>query len=83
MERKETAAEFSKLPYKKKVCFVLFQTDEPSLAYLEFRNMEGMRKISLCKIVNGMATGAYPYYDPFVLLETGKIKKICNFRKIG
>lgn len=82
-ENAEIAKEFSKLPYKKKICFVPFQTDEPSLIYLEFRDMEGMREIPLWKIVNGMATGAYPYYDPFVLLETGEIKKICNFRRTG
>lgn len=26
--------------------------------------------------VNGMAIGTYPYYDQFILLETGEIKII-------
>lgn len=80
-ENKDIAEAFARLPYEKKICFVPFKTDKPSLVYLEFHDMDGMKDIPLWKIVNGMATGAYPYYDVFTLLETGNIEKICRFRE--
>lgn len=79
-ENPDIANEFIKLPYKKKFCFVPFASDEKELIYIEFRNKGEMAKLPFWKIVNGMATGQYPYYNVCDLLEEGKFNIIGNIR---
>lgn len=76
---KEEAEKFSRLPYKKKVCFVPFKSNDPSLVYLDFCDMDEMKEVPLWKMVIGMARGAYPYYDVFTLLEMGRVEKTAVF----
>ena len=71
------AKEFAKLPYKKKVCFVPFETEEESLVYFPFKKDE-MKKLGIMDSVIAMASGLLPYYDVFDLLEHGKVTKIVN-----
>lgn len=79
-ENRNLAQEFAKLSYKKKVCFVPFESDEESLLYVEFRNKKGMAELPFWKIVIGMAKGNYPYYDIFDLLEEAKFTKVADFK---
>lgn len=75
-ENRETAAEFSKLSYKKKMCFVPFIAKEESLLFIDFVKEKEIKGLGFGTIVNGMANGAYPYYDPFELLLNGRITKL-------
>ena len=70
------AKEFVSLPYKKKICFVPFESEETSLVYVELCEKT---KTELWPLVTGMATGRYPYYDVFDLVEKGKLTKIVEF----
>ena len=76
----DLANEFIKLPYKRKVCFVPFNSDEKELIYIEFRNKGDMINVPFWKIVNGMALGIYPYYDILDLLGEGKFTKLDEYR---
>lgn len=69
----QEANRFSKLPYKKKVCFVPFETKEKSLAYIDISKMQGME---FWQIINDMASGKLSYYDVFTLLEEGNMTLI-------
>ena len=73
----DEAREFASLPYKKKVCFVPFETTEESMLYVDFCNKEQFERKKFSQIINGMANGIYPYYDVLELLNSGKVKKIC------
>ena len=71
----EIAERFVRLPYEKKICFVPFPTEHKSLMYVDFAGRKELEKVPFDVIVNGMANGAYPYYDPFDLLINGRISK--------
>lgn len=73
-ENIECAKEFAKLPYKKKICFVPFETSIDSLVYVELK--ERTVKTPFYQIVNGMASGVWPYYNVFDLIEKAQITKI-------
>lgn len=72
-ENKDIALKFSELPYKKKICFVPFQTDKKSLFYVDFRNKKEASKLPFWNIVNSMVYGAYGCYDVLELLYSGNI----------
>lgn len=74
--RKDIAEEFINLPYEKKVCFVPFETEEDSLFYLNYQNVDEMSKLPFWKIVNLSAIGNYKYYDILDLLNGIKKKRI-------
>lgn len=75
-ENEDIARKFSKLPYSKKVCFVPFNMDVPSLVQVKLWT-EQVKLIELFStIVNGMASGAYSYYDPIELLLNCNLKLI-------
>lgn len=78
-EHQEQAEEFIKLPYQKKICFVPYNTNENCLIYVDFRNKNEFSKLPFWKIINGMATGIYPYYNVFDLLENANFTKIDGF----
>lgn len=70
-EKPEQAAAFSDLPYEKKLCFVPFETDDPSLCYLDINRPEH----HFWDLVNSIA-GDNPYLDIVELLE-------CRVRKLS
>ena len=74
----EIAERFSKLPYKKKICFVPFPAENKSLLYVDFVNRKELIQVPFDMIVNGMGNGSYPYYDPVDLLVNGKVTKIAK-----
>lgn len=80
-ESQSIAKEFSKLPFKKKVCFVPFESNDDSITQIEFCDKKEFKDIPFWKIVNGIARLEYPYYDILHLLETGKIKKISKIKE--
>lgn len=73
-ENQDLAYEFATLPYKKKICFVPFQTDAESLVYIDFRDI--MRNIRFSDIAIMMAKGEIEYYNVLDLLERGKFVKM-------
>lgn len=73
-ESPEAAKEFSELEYEQKICFVPFETDIKDTHYVKI--CKDMADIPFWKIVNGMATGAYCYYDVLHLLCFGEIERI-------
>lgn len=75
-EEQVEAERFLALPYQKKICFVPFESDEKELVRVDFRNHGCMADVPFWRIVNGMATGLYPYYDVVDLLNEGKLTKI-------
>ena len=80
-ENKEIADSFSKLSYKKKICFVSFKTEKEGLEYVELLDNPEMRSMPFTLVVNGMAQGLYPYYDALELVQTGKIKKVMRLNR--
>lgn len=75
-ESRDVAIQFSELDYKKKICFIPFKEDSQSLIYVDFYNNSEMSKHSFSEIVNGMASGAYSYYDIVELLYSCNLVKV-------
>lgn len=61
--------QFNTLPYKKKICFVPFKTDNPSGWYL---NPSIAKGTPFWSIVNGIGSGQYVYYNLWDMLLDGK-----------
>lgn len=61
------AEQFDALPFRKKICFVPFQTDLPSCVCID------PGEVPLVSFVNSFATGVRTLYDPWILLEEGRI----------
>lgn len=80
-ERRDIAEEFCALSYPKKVCFVPFESEKDALCSVEFCKKQEMSDIPFYSIVNGMASGVYPYYDTVELVSRGRIKKLCKILK--
>lgn len=64
--------EFDALPFRKKVCFVPFQSDCPS-AHTVTMNESQAAKISITQFANGIASGKYPDYDVIRMLYSGQV----------
>lgn len=64
----DEASRFIDLPFTKKICFVPFETSEPSLLSVPYSKMNGMDKVPFWMIANGMSTGTYKSYDVLDLL---------------
>ena len=79
-ESKKTANAFMQLPYKKKVCFVPFKTEESTLCYVDCYDEEKKSSVELGRKVNSMAQRSLLYYDDVDLLYEGKIRKISEYR---
>ena len=75
-ENKHIAKIFTELPYHKKICFVPFETDEPSLCFIDFRNKNEMANKPFWHIVNGTASGVYPWYSTIDLICECKINRL-------
>lgn len=68
---RESAEVFETLDYKKKICFVPFETKAKCLNQLYFENVEKNGQAVFGKIVNGIPQGIYQDYDLIELLLTG------------
>lgn len=79
-ENQNTAIQFSELPYERKICFVPFKTNLHSLVYVDFCDRKEMSEQPFSKIVNGMASGAYPYYDTIELLYSCNVIKVSKVK---
>lgn len=79
-ESKETATKFLQLPYEKKICFVPFMTNEPSLCYVNCYDAGQEKQVELWRKVNHMAGRKIVYYDDVELLYEGKIKRISIYK---
>jgi len=77
-EERELAEEFLQLPYKKKICFVPFESNEDSLMYVPFFDKPEVENLSFSRITNMMANGAFPYYDVFDLIEYAKFTQVAK-----
>ena len=77
-EDEEIARVFSELPYKKKICFVPFESNGDGICSLSFRNRSEWKDIPFWEIVNSMANEKLLYYDAVELIHDGKIKKLCE-----
>lgn len=60
---------FAELPYRNKVCFVPFESSEPSLMSIPYNRIAESRSVPFWAIVNGLALGMYKYYDVLDLLH--------------
>ncbi|MBD5495847.1 MAG: DUF1919 domain-containing protein, partial [Lachnospiraceae bacterium] len=72
-DNKNTADEFIKLPYEKKICFVSFPTNEKSLLYIDY--MSKIPCFEFSQVINRLASNDFLYYDIFDLLNDGMINK--------
>lgn len=70
-EDRALANEFLKLPYRKKICFVSFETEEQNLCYINCKK-------TLWEFVNAVAARKILYYDDIALLSDGEIKMLCK-----
>jgi len=68
-ESYKVLAEFDKLPFAKKVCFVPFDTDLDSGFYLDTAQLQNPE---LWRVVNGIAEGRIVAYDMWDMLLYGK-----------
>lgn len=72
----ESAISFSKLQYKKKICFVPFDLKMPSLECINLKFNPDNSSNTFKSIINGMAIGTNLYYGPVELLNSGNIKRL-------
>ena len=63
-------AEFDKLPFAKKVCFVPFETNLDSGYFVNFNQISGIPDLG--SAVNGIASGVLPLFDMWDMLLYGK-----------
>lgn len=71
---KEIAKRFSELDYEKKICFVPFKDEiDDCVQYVAIVDNPRLRDVPFWRIIMGMANGAFPYYDVFELIQTGKV----------
>ena len=68
----EIEEQFNNLPYKKKICFVPYETNKKYSLYVDVKD----EKRTFARIINRIADGTFVYYNPFDLLLTGVAKKI-------
>lgn len=68
---KEITEEFNMLPFQKKICFVPFESDKPSVHTIYKNGVSD--GIMLKQFVNAMADGSYPDYDVIHLLNSGQV----------
>lgn len=66
----EAAARFDALPFNKKVCFVPFKTKLKSCVYID------CGETPVISYVNSYANGIRKFYDPWILLEEGRIVRM-------
>ena len=69
-ESPEILAEFDKLPFAKKVCFVPFETNLDSGYFVNFHQISGIPDLG--SAVNGIASGVLPLFDMWDMLLYGK-----------
>ncbi len=72
-ENPERIDRFCNLRYKKKVCFVPYASEKKDVIPIIYRVNDEMREKPFWEIINGMATGKWPYYDVFELLLNCRI----------
>ncbi len=72
---------FMNLPYKRKICFVPYYSDKQGVVSVEYKENNIVGELPFWKIVNGMASGKWHYYDALSLLLDGEVKLIAKFRK--
>lgn len=70
----EIAREFSKLPYKKKICFVPFQMEGEGIFSISMQNY----KEPFFQVVNSSMCMKYAFYDILELLDSGKIVSLID-----
>ncbi len=74
------ATEFSCLPYRRKICFVPFETKLKDVKYVSLVEKPMLKDVPFWRIVMGMANGAYPYYDLYKLIR-GDFEEAFNGEK--
>ena len=79
-EDKGRIDQFSALPYKNKVCFTPMDYDQECVVTINYRVNEQMKNIPFWQIVNGMASGRWPFYDTLDLLLYNKITPIATYK---
>lgn len=65
-EKKSVAELFSQLPYKKKICFVPFESNLSGICPIPYIEK---KDIPFFEIVNGIVSGRYHYYDIMSILS--------------
>lgn len=71
-ERKDILKEFSNLPYKKKVCFVPFDSSYDCACTLKFADRKP--NVPFWYFVNGIPSGEFNDYNMISLLNNGTVK---------
>ncbi|NBD26691.1 DUF1919 domain-containing protein [Paenibacillus glycinis] len=74
------ASQFIDLHYANKVCFVPFETSEPSLLPIPYSRIDEMSNVPFWAIVNGLAQGTYKYYNVLELLQGSLNHERIEFR---
>lgn len=80
-ESPETVRAFLTLPYKKKVCFVPWESDDPGVIPVPYRQQEKLQRYPFWEIVNNLALGDFILYDDVELLYDCRYVKIGNILK--
>lgn len=80
-ESPETVRAFLALPYKKKVCFVPWESDDPGVIPVPYRKQEKLQRYPFWEIVNNLALGDFILYDDVELLYDCRYVKIGNILK--
>ena len=65
-EDEELVNEFLAFPYKRKICFVPYQSSNEELISIDYK--QSMPNKPFWKIVNGMVSGLCVYYDVMELI---------------
>lgn len=78
---KNTAQEFIKLPYEKKICFVPFKPAHKQMIQIDFlKDIENMNKL-FWQIIIDLSERLYDYYNVFDLLAENKLTKVVKLNK--
>ena len=68
------------LPYKRKICFVPYYSEEKGLLSIPYRSQEKFKMKPFWEIVNGTSNGSFIYYDVFDLLLHDKITPLLSLK---
>ena len=80
-EKPENVKKFMSLPFERKICMVPYETDEPGVISVPYREKEELKKYPFWEMVNNIALGKFALYDEVELLHDGKFVKVGNLER--
>lgn len=66
---------FLRLPYKRKICLVPWESKDPGIISVPYKEKDALKDLEFWYVANKIALGDLTLYDPIELLFSGSYKK--------